>query len=125
MSVSLNQIDLITFLEACFMVLMSMSLSQLKENAFFLKIYFSLVYVFLSLILLYCYVIRYFSYFIIWFVLMHLPRSISFGFPNFEMTFIRVSKRPVNKLFKLKNHHHHQPINVPTAWAQAFLMSYT
>jgi hypothetical protein len=29
------------------------------------------------------------------------------------------------KLIEAQNHHHHQPINVPTAGAQAFLMDYT
>jgi hypothetical protein len=38
-----------------------------------------------------------------------------------KMTRIAVTLRPS----KLRHYHHHQPINVPTAGAQAFLMVYT
>jgi hypothetical protein len=31
----------------------------------------------------------------------------------------------IDSLKTINHHHHHQPINVPTAGAQAFLMDYT
>jgi hypothetical protein len=37
---------------------------------------------------------------------------------------LRNEKYNFGLYFVKKNHHHHQPINVPTAEAQAFLMDY-